>query len=224
MPRIILLLPALLALTVMGIAHAEPVPAYQRTPVDVRRTTLIVRDLERSLAFYRDALGLKVIYDQVLRRPPPADNPEAGERAVRMALLRANDDFVGIIGLLEYQNPRLPEPPGGPGRPGIGDVMMVFNTNDLTRRFENARNTPGVTIASEPALLEYPGDGGETIPVMVSSLWDPDGYFIELSQILGTPLGQQPEPESEPEPEPEPESESESQAEVPTDAASSGIK
>ena len=188
-----LLVPSVILATLVASAGAEPVPAYQRTPVDVRRTTLIVRDLERSLAFYRDALGLKVVYDQVLRRPAPANNPEAGERAVRMALLRANDDFVGIIGLLEYQNPRLPEPPNGPRRPGIGDVMMVFNTNDLTRRFENARTTPGVTVASEPALLEYPGPDGNTIPVMVSSLWDPDGYFIELNQILGTPPGQAPE-------------------------------
>ncbi len=175
----------------LSVSGAEPVPAYQRVPVDVRRTTLIVRDLERSLALYRDALGLRVIYDQVLTRPAPKNNKAAGDTAVRLALLRGNDNAIGLIGLLEYQNPRLPEPEAsGPRRPGIGDVLLVFHAKDLTRQFEKVRATPGVIVASEPALLQYPaGDGKEPIPVMVSSLWDPDGYFIELSQMLGTPPG-----------------------------------
>jgi catechol 2,3-dioxygenase-like lactoylglutathione lyase family enzyme len=179
----------LLALCSTG-AWAEPVRSYQRVPTDIRRTTLIVRDMERSLAFYRDGLSLKVVYDEILTRPAPASNPAAGETAVRLALLRGNDTFIGLIGLLEYQNPRLPEPEGGPQRPGIGDVLLVFNAKDLERRFERVRSTPGVTVASEPALLQYPGgEGNEPIPVLVSSMWDPDGYFVELSQILGTPPG-----------------------------------
>ena len=50
-------------------ARAEPVPDAEQIPVDVRRTTLIVRDVDRSLAFYRDALGLKLVYDQLIVRP-----------------------------------------------------------------------------------------------------------------------------------------------------------
>lgn len=191
--RIVLFAAAMMSVWV-HVALAAPVPSYQRVPVDVRRTTLIVRDMERSLAFYRDAIGLKLVYDQVLTRPAPKNNPAAGETAVRLALLRGNDDFLGLIGLLEYQNPRLPEPDNSPRRPGIGDVIMVFNAKDLRRRFEKVRVTPGVTVASEPALLQYPaGEGKEPIPVMVSSMWDPDGYFVELSQILGTPPGTQDE-------------------------------
>jgi catechol 2,3-dioxygenase-like lactoylglutathione lyase family enzyme len=179
----------LLALS-LGEAVAEPVRSYQRVPTDIRRTTLIVRDMARSLAFYQDGLGLKVVYDQVLTRPAPENNPDAGETAVRLALLRGNDNFIGLLGLLEYQNPRLPEPEGGPKRPGIGDVLLVFYTRNLERRFGRVREVPGVTVASEPALLQYPGgEGKEPIPVMVSSLWDPDGYFVELSQMLGAPPG-----------------------------------
>ena len=33
-------------------------------PLDLRRTTLVVRDIEKSLALYRDALGMTVEYDQ----------------------------------------------------------------------------------------------------------------------------------------------------------------
>lgn len=169
---------------------AAPVADAERGAVDVRRTTLVVRNVDRALAFYRDALGLTVVYDQDIVRPPRPDDPTGTERHMRLALLRANDDFVGVIGLLEYTSPRLPEPSGEPQRPGIGDVILVINAADLDQRFERVRATPGVRVASEPQLTTYPSpDGKGTIPVRVSAVWDPDGYFIELNQLLGTAAG-----------------------------------
>ena len=158
--------------------------------MDVRRTTLVVRSVDRALAFYRDALGLAVVYDQEIVRPPRPDDATKGERRMRLALLRANDDFVGVIGLLEYTSPRLPEPANEPQRPGIGEVILVINAADLDQRFEKVRATPGVRVATEPYLTSYPSpDGKGTIPVRFSAVWDPDGYFVELNQLLGTAAG-----------------------------------
>ena len=169
---------------------AAPVADSERGPVDVRRTTLVVRSVDRALAFYRDALGLKVVYDQEIVRPPRPDDAAKVERRMRLVLLRANDDFVGAIGLLEYTSPRLPEPTNEPQRPGIGDVILVINAADLDQRFEKVRATPGVRVATEPYLTSYPSpDGKGTIPVRFSAVWDPDGYFIELNQLLGTAAG-----------------------------------
>ena len=169
---------------------AAPVAESERGPVDVRRTTLVVRSVDRALAFYRDALGLKVVYDQEIVRPPRPDDAAKAERRMRLALLRANDDFVGVIGLLEYTSPRLPEPTNEPQRPGIGDVILVINAADLDQRFEKVRATPGVRVATEPYLTSYPSpDGKGTIPVRFSAVWDPDGYFVELNQLLGTAAG-----------------------------------
>ncbi len=53
-------------------AIAAPVSDGERVPIDLRRTTLIVRDIDTSLRFYRDVLGLKVAYDQVIRTPRDA--------------------------------------------------------------------------------------------------------------------------------------------------------
>jgi catechol 2,3-dioxygenase-like lactoylglutathione lyase family enzyme len=185
---------AAIALTAVSAVRAEPVPEAERIPVDVRRTTLIVRDVDRSLAFYRDALGLKVVYDQVITRPGRPEDPPGTERKMRLALLRANDAFVGVVGLLEYTSPRLPDPPQDPKRPGIGQVILVINAQDLDQRFERVRATPGVHVASEPQLTQYPSpDGKGTIPVRVSAVWDPDGYFIELNQLLGQAAGAAPE-------------------------------
>jgi len=181
---------ALLTVGALTPATAAPVADTERGPVDVRRTTLVVRDVDASLAFYRDALGLKVVYDQVITRPGRAEDPPGTERRMRLALLRANDDFVGVIGLLEYTAPRLPDAPNDAKRPGIGDVILVINASDLDRRFALVKATPGVRVASEPTLTEYPSpDGKGTIPVRVSAVWDPDGYFIELNQLLGQAAG-----------------------------------
>ena len=54
-------------------ARAAPVPEAERIPVDIRRTTLVVRDIDKSLPLYRDALGLKVIYDEQLGAGVDAD-------------------------------------------------------------------------------------------------------------------------------------------------------
>jgi Glyoxalase/Bleomycin resistance protein/Dioxygenase superfamily len=51
-------------------AVTEPIAEADRGPVDLRRTTLPVRDMERSLALYRDALGLRVVRDSHSVRPP----------------------------------------------------------------------------------------------------------------------------------------------------------
>lgn len=178
------------AMLVPAAACAAPVAESERGPVDVRRTTLVVRSVDRALAFYRDALGLKVVYDQEIVRPPRPDDATKSERRMRLALLRANDDFIGVIGLLEYTSPRLPEPSGEPQRPGIGDVILVINAADLDQRFEKVRATPGVRVATEPYLTSYPSpDGQGTIPVRFSAVWDPDGYFVELNHMLGTAAG-----------------------------------
>lgn len=46
-----------------------------RLPVDIRRTTFLVNDAEIALKLYRDALGLKIIYDQIIESPQPSDEP-----------------------------------------------------------------------------------------------------------------------------------------------------
>lgn len=172
---------ALVAFCFTAPALAQPVPEAERIPVDIRRTTLLVRDIDRSLAFWRDALGLTVVYDRVLGDPPST---------TRLVLLRANDQFIGNIGLMR----RSTDPADLPvtyERASTGQVILVVNAKDQEDRLEKVRRVPGVRISSEPVRIEYPSpDGkGATIPVMVTYLWDPDGYFVELNKILGTPAG-----------------------------------
>lgn len=182
------LLGLLLALhTGTGLALAEPVPEDQRLPVDVRRTTLVVRDIDRSLRLYRDALGLVVVYDQKIGGGADRDG-RVKPPTTRLVLLRANDTFIGALGLMQRLNAPSP-PPVANQRPMAGDAIVVINARDLEERFPRIKATPGVTVHTAPERIEYPKPGGGTIPVLFSAIYDPDGFFIEINKILGPPAG-----------------------------------
>lgn len=175
---------ALLALCTVTVT-AEPVPDGQRVPIDLRRTTLIVRNMENSLRFYRDALGLRVVYDNLIRTPRSATNDDSAQRSLRLVFVQANDDFIGIIGLIEYRKPLKHPPANVPEAFSIGTNVLLFNARDLDATFAKARAVPGVTVVEEPVETTYPGyDGKPPIPVRVSTLRDPDGFTIELNQLL----------------------------------------
>jgi catechol 2,3-dioxygenase-like lactoylglutathione lyase family enzyme len=185
--RALILLAALLA---APCARAEPVPEPERIPVDLRRTTLVVRDIDAALPLYRDGLGLKVIYDQ---RIGAGTNPDGSEKpaTTRLVLLRANDTFIGALGLMQRLDigPQ-PEPVFERAMPG--DAILVFNAKDLDRRWPTIKALPGVRVHTEPSRVEYPGPNGSTIPVMFSAVFDPDGNFIEINQLLGQAAGTAP--------------------------------
>jgi len=163
---------------------AKPVAEEDRAPIDLRRTTLVVKDMETSLRFYRDALRMVVTYDKLITTPRDADSIESAERALRLVFLRANDDFVGVLGLLQYIKPKKERVDLAGTAFQEGTTVMVFNCEDLPAQFQAAQAVDGVVVLSEPSPTTYPSyDGKGTISVLVSALQDPDGFTIELNQL-----------------------------------------
>ena len=78
----------------------DPLAAAAEFPLLLRRTTLIVRDIEESLKLYRDGLGMELIYDQEINRP---HSTEDREQRLRLIFLKASHDYVGVIGLIDYE-------------------------------------------------------------------------------------------------------------------------
>ncbi len=156
----------------------------ERLPTDVRRATIIVRDMEASLKLYRDVVGLQVNYDTVVETSGvalPAGPPGA---KARLVLLNSNDPWVGWIGLMQWVKPALKAKPY-PKRMGPGGVVLVMNTDDVAGRCQAAKAVPGVHFTSEPRLQVYPGrNGGPEIRVMGCNFFDPDGVLVEMNQIL----------------------------------------
>lgn len=153
-------------------------------PLILRRTTLIVRDIERSLALYKDGIGMEVIYDNVIKRKHPT---EEGDQEIRLVFLKANHSYFGVLGLVdyEYNKKNKAEVPVRKEGFSVQNSVMLFNTNDLEGRFDQIKNTPGVEVITMPAMRKYPTyDGKGVIEVMVSTFYDPDGFLVEFNQPL----------------------------------------
>jgi catechol 2,3-dioxygenase-like lactoylglutathione lyase family enzyme len=181
--------PLIIALGLLAsTAAAQTAPGVdtpkERLPTDVRRATIIVRNMEASLKLYRDVVGMQVNYDTVVETSGvalPAGPPGA---KARLVLLNSNDPWVGWIGLMQWVKPAIKAKPY-PKRMGPGGVVLVMNTDDVAGRCKAAKTVPGVHFTSEPRLQIYPGrNGGPEIRVMGCNFFDPDGVLVEINQIL----------------------------------------
>ena len=180
-----------------AVQPAKPVPRSTRSnvaagvekpaqpvPTDIRRATIIVRDMETSLKLYRDVMGLKVNYDTIVTTSGvalPAGPPGA---KARLVLLNSNDPYIGWIGLMQWVDPKLPDPGPYPKRMGPGGVVIVTNTDDVPGKCAAAAKVPGVTVTGPPREQVYPGrNGAPPIRVIGCNFFDPDGILIEMNQL-----------------------------------------
>lgn len=156
-----------------------------KVPTDFRRVTMVVNDLEPALQIYRDTLGMSVYYDQeimVTGQGLPAGEPNS---RTRLLILQCNDTYVGMLGILHYIEPPLPDPGPRPvpNRVRTGEVVFVMHNEDVKAACERIRCIRGVEIVSEPHISEYPKDDGTVFRVLGMSFFDPNGYFVELNQF-----------------------------------------
>lgn len=150
----------------------------------IKRTTLIVRDIQKSVDFYTKIMGLKVWYDQEMEvggEVLPAGEPGA---KVRVAILQGNDPEVGMLGVMQYLDPPIADPGPYPRTIGICTGMFVASAedvNEINARMQASGDTYGHTVHCPPEHDEVPGADGQTIVLTTMSFFDPDGYFYELN-------------------------------------------
>ena len=166
-------------------AIQAPDASIQTFPTDLRRVSLIVDDIEESLKLYRDVLEFQVNYDaEVTMSGVALPAGEPGAKA-RLVLISSNDSWVGWIGLLQWLDPKLDVPAAPRTRMGIGDALLVFNTEKVDEHCEAVEKLPGVNMTAPAGNTTYPArEGGKPIVVRTCYLFDRDGYFIELNKVL----------------------------------------
>ncbi len=155
-----------------------------KVPTDFRRATMLVNEIETPLKIYRDILGLETYYDNELVISGlglPAGEPGA---KARLVILKANDPYIGMLGILQYLDPPLPERGEYPKRLGVGDTVFVMSVADAEQAHRELLDVPGVHIKSEPHVSEYPKPDGGVFKLLCMSFFDPNGYFIEANQWL----------------------------------------
>jgi catechol 2,3-dioxygenase-like lactoylglutathione lyase family enzyme len=146
----------------------------------LRRTTIVVRDIDKSIAFYRDAVGLRVGWDResVLGDAIPLAPGAKG----RFATVMGEDDTIGMIGLLQVVDPPLPTPPvPDTDTLAIAATIFVIGTADCDGVCERLKAL-GARIYKAPYDQELKGREGTPIKMRSMAAWDPDGYFLEINQ------------------------------------------
>lgn len=155
----------------------------------IKRTTLIVENAQRSIAFYRDVLGMTLYYDQPMTvggKIIPAGVPGA---KVHLGIMEGNHKDVAKIGLLEWQDPPL-EKPQAPYRKrmGIGDIVMVCETPDMAGVYARLKSSPDCHIHCHPFDWSVPSaDGKSKVEMTTLSFFDPDGFFVEVNTKRNVP-------------------------------------
>jgi glyoxylase I family protein len=137
---------------------------------DFSHITVRVSDIERSLAFYRDGLGLRVIFDVKLEGAGlEAVTGAKGSRGRMVGLLVPGAGRVAIE-LLGFEQPRSERPP--PGR-FTGYSNISLSVDDLDAAYE-ACAARGLKPLQKPVEV-----GG----VRMFFLADPDGTAVELIEF-----------------------------------------
>ena len=154
-------------------------------PTLLRRSTVLVSDMEASLELYRDVLELEVIYDNVLPIGGRGLPTGVFDTQGRLVFLRSHEDHkVGVLGLLQYLDKGGVPRPESPRRLlKTGDQVLLMNTSNVAERMSKLKALPGVYVQSEGTVSKYPAVSGGVVTVLGNSFFGPDGEFVELNEI-----------------------------------------
>lgn len=147
----------------------------------LHHVVLSVTDFERSLAFYRDALG----YHKTLESPVEGERYERylhmapGTRG-RMAMLQSDERTVGMIEIIQWDPPLAePTPPKRAGDPGVFMLALELPEEESLEDFCAGLEEKGIPLWSPPTPVELEG-----YPVFYTLLLeDPDGLVIEVIKL-----------------------------------------
>ncbi|MGH7332051.1 MAG: VOC family protein [Candidatus Rokuibacteriota bacterium] len=144
----------------------------------ILHTGLTVSDLDRSLAFYRDLLGLELIAQWDSSQPYLRTIVSYPDAELRIALLRLPGP-AGVAGhhieLLEYRRPRGTRGDANTYNPGNGHV--AFMVDDLDTTYTELR-AKGVRFKSAPVDITHGRNtGGRAV-----YFFDPDDITLEMIQ------------------------------------------
>jgi catechol 2,3-dioxygenase-like lactoylglutathione lyase family enzyme len=157
---------------------AQEAPEHSSAAV---RTTFVVRDIDRSVRFYREVFGYRVKYDGKIGATPQNRVLLAlkGKEDARFVILDGERTFsgkahdatgIGLIAFTERKTPRLAQPKGN--RFASGQAMLAIMTSDIAAVMAGLKKH-GAPILAGPVIAK---DGRET--EIVTS--DPDGTRIHV--------------------------------------------
>lgn len=148
------------------------------------RLTIFCRDLDTSLGFYRDLLGLVVVEQKMIEGAAAGGLLQLPPCRIRIALLAPSSEADAVVGLFEISGTELDRVATPEGRPAHGQTALVLSTDsfdDVQAKLEAA----SVRFLTPP--LRYPKrQASERSPAGIYRemiFYDPDGLLVSIMQI-----------------------------------------
>jgi lactoylglutathione lyase len=136
-----------------------------------------VSDIERSVAFYRDAIGLRLRHRQEQANEYTSTfvgYPDAHLRVAQFELSDGGSPRSGhVLELVEYVHPKGGTVP--PGTNAVGNVHLAFEVSELDAIVQRAVAAGATPVSTPQRITAGINEGGRTV-----YLRDPDGITIEL--------------------------------------------
>jgi catechol 2,3-dioxygenase-like lactoylglutathione lyase family enzyme len=141
-----------------------------------------VSDVDRSVAFYRDVLGLEVIRVSERSGLPSYDHM-LGFKDVHLRVCLLRDQHDNLLELFQYINPR------GTVRPMqnfyVGSSHVAFQTEDVDALYEMLKRAGHQAITPPVDIVR----DGRTVARGMYAL-DPDGISVEVFQEVADVVAQ----------------------------------
>jgi catechol 2,3-dioxygenase-like lactoylglutathione lyase family enzyme len=145
-------------------------------PRGIHHTGYTVSDLDRSVAFYRDLIGMEVIAEQEKRGGYLAEIVGYPDAHVRMAHMRVPGSG-HVVELFEYLAPEGTRPDRIEPR-DVGTAHLCFVVEDLPAAHRRLVDAGVETFVSPPVEV----DTGINTGGFGVYLRDPDGIVVEIFQ------------------------------------------
>ena len=148
------------------------------------RFTVFCRDLEASLRFYRDALGLVVVEEKTLEGPMAGGLLQLPACHMRIALLAADADAPVIVGLFEISQTPLDALAPPLGKPAHGQSALVLST-DRFDELHRALSAAGYCFLTPPLAYPKRAPSARSPAGLYREMivYDPDHVPVSILQI-----------------------------------------
>ncbi len=144
------------------------------THAAIHHTVVVVRDLEVSLRFYRDGLGLDLLQDRQVEGDWP-DLFNAPSRSLRAAFLgdaRVPDDHAGVLELNVFDGDVPAGPWPSPPRTGFFLLSFFVDVEATLSRLAT------LGLGGPPRRVTQSTPNG---PITIATVRDPDGVLVLLT-------------------------------------------
>lgn len=142
--------------------------------IGIHHAAVTVSSMEKSLEFYRDLLGLRLVDDETMSGSDISNMVAIPNARLRAVMLGLNEN-TPYVELIEYLHPRSWRSQRERLASDIGNSHFCFLVDSIHSEYERLSKA-GVEFTAPPFMAE----GGRFDGEWAAYCYDPDGFIVEL--------------------------------------------